>query len=616
MKKVLLSAFVVASAMAAHAQIAPKLATFQDLVKAPIHAGSVESTEKALGVTIWSDDFSTPANWTVDNSGQTGIDFGWNINSASDGWWASTGINSTSGGNYAELVNGDPTASPATQALNVVYTLTNATPIDIAALGGTNQISLDFKQYGARFNDLQEMLISINGTTWVSVGNNLDKSVLSQSGGSAYANPDSKTINLAPALQQLSPGSTPAQLWIRFQWTTNYPNSATNPNVWVTYGWYIDDVKLVTNPTNDLAVTGTDWGSVGLHYYQIPTAQVAPIDFSADIFNGGVNNQSNVKLNVNVNSGTFVGSSAPATIVSLDTLSATVSTQFTPAATVASYTVTRNITSDSTDDVSANNAMSDITFNVSNFIYARDNNVVSGSTSNGTNGFETGNLYDIFQDDLLKAINVRLPGGTSGATVGTEIYAKLYSIDPVSGDFVYESESAPIILATNNLNTNLVIELDPYVNVTAGTTYLAVVGSYTSGLKVSNAGTSPAQTSFLLDGNDITTSTLFYQTSTPYVRLNFDPVLGTEEIEQVQQAVIMPNPSNGIASLQFELLNASDVTVSVLDVAGKEVQKTTLNQLTSGTHNVALESAKWNSGVYFVNIASNGTVLTKKFVKK
>ena len=98
--------------------------------------------------------------------------------------------------------------------------------------------------------------------------------------------------------------------------------------------------------------------------------------------------------------------------------------------------------------------------------------------------------------------------------------------------------------------------------------------------------------------------------------MNFDTVLGTEEIAHVPKAVIMPHPSNGIASLQFELLNASDVTVTVLDVAGKEVQNTTLNQLTSGTHNVALESAKWNSGVYFVNIASNGTVLTKKFVKK
>jgi hypothetical protein len=300
----------------------------------------------------------------------------------------------------------------------------------------------------------------------------------------------------------------------------------------------------------------------------------------------------------------------------LDTITVSVATQFTPAATIASYTVTRNISADSTDDVSANNQLSDITFNVTDFIYARDNNVIAGSTSNGTDPFETGNLYDIYQDDLLKAINVRLPNGTNGATVGTEIYTRLYSIDAVSGDFVFESESAPLILAANNLNTNLVIELDPYVNVTAGTTYLAVVGSYSSGLKVSNAGTSPAQTSFFLDGNDITTSTLFYQTSTPYVRLNFDPVLGLDNPEQVQQVVIMPNPSNGVASLQFDLLNASDVAISVLDVSGKEVQTNIMNQLIAGTHEVILESADWTSGVYFVNLVSNGTVLTKKFVKK
>ena len=614
MKKVILSAVVFASSMLANAQKAPKLETFQDLVKAPTHAGPIASDEKSLGVTIWSDDFSTPANWTVDNNGQAGIDFGWNINNVSDGWWSTAGINSTSGGNYAELVNGD--AQAATQALNVVYTLTTAAPIDVAALGGSNQISLQFKQYGARFNDLQEMLISVNGTTWVSVGSNLDKPVLSASGGSAYTNPDNKTINLAAALSQLSPGVTPTQLWVRFQWTTNYPASATNPNVWITYGWYIDDVKLVTNPTNDLAITGSDWGSVGLHYYQIPTAQVAPIDFSADIFNGGVNNQSNVKLNVNVNSGQFLGSSAPVSIVSLDTTTVTVATQFTPAATVGTYTVTRNITADSTDDVPTNNQLADLSFNVTNFIYARDNNTISGSTSNGTDPFETGNLYDIFQDAELKAINVRLPNGTNGATVGTEIYTRLYSIDPVSGDFVFESESAPLELAANNLNTNLVIELDPYVNVTAGTTYLAVVGSFSSGLRVSNAGTSPAQTSFLLDGNDITTSTLFYQTSTPYVRLNFDPVLGLDNQEQVQQVVIMPNPSNGVASLQFDLLNPSDVAISVLDVSGKEVQNTQMNQLTAGTHDVTLESTKWNSGVYFVTIVSNGTTMTKKFVKK
>ena len=35
------------------------------------------------------------------------------------------------------------------------------------------------------------------------------------------------------------------------------PWLSTNPNVWITYGWYIDDVKLVTNPDHDLEITDT-----------------------------------------------------------------------------------------------------------------------------------------------------------------------------------------------------------------------------------------------------------------------------------------------------------------------------------------------------------------------
>ena len=88
--------------------------------------------------------------------------------------------------------------------------------------------------------------------------------------------------------------------------------------------------------------------------------------------------------------------------------------------------------------------------NVTNFIYARDNNTIAGSTSNGTDPFETGNLYDIFQDAELKAINVRLPSGANGATVGTEVFVKLYSIDATTGDFVFESESLPLAIQSNN----------------------------------------------------------------------------------------------------------------------------------------------------------------------
>ena len=606
MKKLLL--FVSALASVAYAQKAPRIQTFQELVKAPKVTSEVVSEEKILGVTLWSDNFTDPANWIIDNSGQSGIEFGWNINNSSDGWWSANGITSTSGGNYAELVNGDPTASPGTQALNVTYTLTTAQPIDIANLGGNNQVSLQFQQYGARFNDLQEIQISTNGTTWVTVGNNLDKPVLSAAGGSAFANPDTKIINLATFLT-----ATPSPIWVRFSWTTNYPGSATNPNVWVTYGWYIDDVKIVTNPTNDLSVTSSFWGSVGLPYYQIPDEQVTEIGFAADVFNGGVNTQTNVKLNINANNGAWTGSSAPVSITSLDTTSIELATFYTPPATPGNISITRNISADSTDDIPANNALGNIDFAITDFIYARDNGTPSGSTSNGTDGFESGNLFDVFQDATLKAIDVRMPGGANGATVGTEIFVKLYSIDATTGDFLFESESAPFVIASNNLNTILTLELEPYANVVAGTTYLAVVGAYSGGLRVSNAGKSDPQTTFFLDMAD---NTWYYSTNTPMVRMNFNPILSVAEQTEIAQAVVLPNPTTANATLRFDLQNTSDVVVVVTDVAGKTMQTNSFNQLTAGAQEITLGAEQWAAGIYTVNITSNGHSVTKKFVKR
>ena len=82
MKKLLL--FVSALATVAYAQKAPRIQSFQDLVKAPKEGVQGISNEKILGITLWSDDFSTPANWTIDNSGQSVVEFGWNINNSSE----------------------------------------------------------------------------------------------------------------------------------------------------------------------------------------------------------------------------------------------------------------------------------------------------------------------------------------------------------------------------------------------------------------------------------------------------------------------------------------------------------------------------------------------------
>ena len=195
---------------------------------------------------IWQDDFSDPSTWTINNSGQTGAQFGWNINSTSQGWWSTSGngmnTNGLSGGNNAEIVNGNPALSPGTQAIGVTYTLTSS-PIDISTYLGLNiqNLNLQFQQFGARFNDYQDISISSNGIDFVSYGDNLDMPVLTSTGGSAYPNPDKKIISL-PSPDSFANDS----IWIRFSWTSAFIGSQyeSDPIVWIAYGWYIDDVKL------------------------------------------------------------------------------------------------------------------------------------------------------------------------------------------------------------------------------------------------------------------------------------------------------------------------------------------------------------------------------------
>ena len=169
MKKLLLITCLILSAGIIRSQKAPRIATLDELIGTEKPALNIPHL-KEQGITIWYDDFSDETTWTLDNSGQQGVDYGWNINAVSDGWYSSNGINSTSGGNYAELVNGDPFAE--TQALDVVYTMTTANPIDVIALAGTNEVTLEFEQFGARFNDLQQISISTDGLVFTPVGNN------------------------------------------------------------------------------------------------------------------------------------------------------------------------------------------------------------------------------------------------------------------------------------------------------------------------------------------------------------------------------------------------------------------------------------------------------------
>jgi hypothetical protein len=574
---------------------------------------------KALGTQVWLDDFSTPGNWTIDNDGQTGPTFGFNIDATSQSWWSAAGMTTT--GNYAEVNNGNPTATPGTQVLDVEYTMTTG-PLDVMALtlanagASTSEVILQFKEFGAKFYDDQRVQISTDGTTFTTVRTNEAYSQLTSTGGAAYPNPATVTVNIAPYIS-----GNPTNVYIRFSWTSQFPTS-TNANAWVAYGWFIDDVALYTKPTNDLVAKNYFWGTQGLQYYRIPTTQVAPIEFSAIAVNDGATAQNDVTLNVAIPSASYVGTSAAGLTINPNAQdTADVTTTFDPAATVASYPTTWNITQTEVDDVPANNILAPFTIEVTANTYASDNNVASSTTSNGGLAYKLGALYDIWNDQDLYAIDVKLNTATvNGSIIRGVLYAVNYD-DATGWEYIEVASSDYHDIVAADKVGFLTLELtSPYTVTNSQLTYMAAIetdgdGGASNDVVISCAQETDIQIGFQDENGD------WYQgftpkTNAPMIRMNFDQTLGMDENEMVSGVSVYPNPATENIAIDFNLANSSDVTIEVVDATGKVAIAKTLASQTAGQANVSFETSALNSGVYFVNISTEAGKATQKFIKK
>lgn len=585
------------------------------------------STSKALGVTFWTDDFSTPTNWTADNDGQT-APFGWNIGSTVNTWWAgfSGGINSTSGGNFAEVYNGDYNVDD--QAIGVTYTLTTAAPIDVVTLGGTDQVTLSFEQYGALFNDGQKVYVSTDGLAWREVFTNDDRTTFVGNNPSAvYGNPEVATANIASAISAAN-GYDPTQVWFRFEWTSRFPSSSTT-GAWTTFGWFIDDLALTTNADNDITSESSVWGSVGLNYHQIPLSQQTAIEFTTNARNNGIATQTDVQLNVDITGAATYSASSPAGVsIAAGDYDSLIVAPFTPSG-LGTYDITWGLTQNEIEDIPVDNDNADITFDVTNFTYARDRGAQEGAISNGGDGFVLGSYYDIFADDVLYSIDVQI---ASTAVAGSIVTGRVYTLDPnaatINDLFIQEDQSFEYTLTTADIGQ--IINLDLAANgnagypVFAGETYFVAVGSdgdggATAGAVIGSTSDAIPQSCFIFDAAEGPTGTWFLSPGTPMVRMNLDPTSNNVSLEEQGQlfgAELFPNPATDKVTVRYMMGVASEVTIKVTDITGKVVAEFEEGTQTEGAHELNMNTSAFAEGVYYVTIASGNSILTKKVVKK
>lgn len=544
------------------------------------------------GITLWQNDFSVQADWATSNDPA-----GTPPHTAGD-WAITTDLNAipraelapaahTTAANGYALIDSDGAGGNATQNASIYYT-------GIIDLSGQPNVVLTFEQSHRRYAESTFVIYSTDGgTTWNEVEVNAGMTVNTNT-----TNPAQVQVNLSAQI------GNSANVKIGFKYT----------GAWDWF-WAVDDVKISTPDDYDLEMTNVYWGSTGfwgarLPYYQIPLAQVAPINFGGIVSNLGALDQTDVVFTAALASGAYTGTSLPSTVTagSYDTLEVTAA--LTPPAVVANHVVNLSATSAATDAAPANNTItSAATIAVNNYIYARDNGTIASGSYNQGQGFEVGNIFDMVTTADITGIDVVI---NSAAVAGAQMFVKLYSIDAATGDFLYVDESDPYTLTTANLGQKITL---PLINgastLNAGESYLVVAGSLgdggaTNDLVVGTAGVSEAQTSFYLD---LTDNTWYYTTSTPMVRMNFDPTVSINEVANAFGLNVYPNPASDVINVTLNKEVAASITI--VDVTGKVVKTSTINGTSASINTTGL-----SNGVYYVNITDGTSVSTEKVVIK
>ena len=642
MKKIYVTLFALIVCLNTSAQVKPQYLKAVDCSKEiNLFEDNYVKVEKRITSTpsqniVWESDFSDPNDWVLDNNGQNPPNYGWSIDQNSDGWWSSNGITSTSGGNFAELSNGDPSQTPGTQAGAVVYTMTMSQPVNIFDSIGSSNATLTFEEFGAKFYDLQEIQVSVDGVNFVTVGDNSTYSQLTQSGGSAYPNPSLREINLASYI-----GSTPTSVWIRFSWTSDLNLATTDPNyynTWIAYGWYIDDVKIVESPANRVTmedvVIGGFWidylnysgaglnDIYGLDYSVTPLSQLQnrPYSIEALFRNQGTVSQT-VDLNYSIVGTGNVTSSNSVVLNPGD--SAFLGASFSPS-TVGSFPIEIYGNADSLGAgiILSQTVYATKNIEITDYIYGKD----LGPTNSSfymLGGLEDQNhitsRFEMYADEDLYSLRAYI---ADNSTVGAEVKAIIYEVDSTvsnaNGGAILIAESDDYTITAQDRGAWVDIPFVDPVNLSNGYAYeFGIVGyqhpSLESYIGLSGSSMYNGEHSLFdelgLSSSSAGSPTWYYITSTPMVRMNFDPssVITSVGDKLSDKLLIYPNPSNGLINIELDKLNFYNISIS--NILAKEVYNSTISAV-----NTTLDLSNFDKGLYFIELNDGENIFTKKII--
>jgi hypothetical protein len=557
--------------------------------------------EHQTKVTIWSNDFSTAADWAISNNTNDQQDWVISTSTATTlgygtGAWVDGSNTVTNENGYALFDSDAVGADGGNQDALMTYTST----VDCSTYPN---VVLEFNQRVRLFTSSQTIFEISNdgGTTWIQFEVNLDKT-----SGTLYQ--ELGQINIS------SVAGGQANVKVRLRYIGSWD-----------YAWLVDDLKIIEQPANDVRsispfFAGTN--NEGIEYGRTPLVHLdASYDVGGYAYNFGAATASSVIADVDF--GSFNFSYTVGSVPSGDTLM--YGNTENPSTPVGVYNglYTVNSTEELSTDPSYTNNVAKRNFEVTTNIYSVDGIGVNpaelqATASLGSNSFTTptgtifANMYHLRGgDNVINSIEIMLGNGTTANTQiqvaiidtaelladATQPVLDLNGNEALSNYYVLTAADVSAGKATVFFNQGVALNDGAYfaaVLTEVGTDVIRILDDQTV-----------AQPWYASVIHLIADGGTYSNGNALGIRLNTS-VANLDEASTSEFSVY-PNPASEVININStKMLNAA---ITICDLTGKVVKTSTINGLTASVNTSGL-----NSGIYYVTITEGNSTSTQKVV--
>lgn len=605
MKKVyLFFTLAMAGCLTVGAQMAQKITqTGKNNSHSSVNAAMVARQGNPAGVNhpqtvIWADDFSMPANWTINHAAGTTGDWVIGPNPPA-GLFPIDPINSTTSVNGFARFDSDSICSG-----DQIGNITTTSPIDLSAYAG---IRLTFSQYYRRYHDSTYVLVSTDNMNWTKfeVNGNLVANDFSAN-NDANVNPEVVTVDIS------SVAGGQATVYIGFQFFSPDTNaSGTDSLAGCGYAWMVDDVMLSDIPSVDARLLKASAGE----YAVIPLIQPEAFQLRGKVVNSGGTPFAGAKILFTVfdiNGTVYTDSStASATINPGDTSAYLYSTgTFLPTA-AGFYLVEQLVSLAGDGDNSNDTALADVL--ISDSTYARDLTAVGANTYIGGYGFNAnsgsmGQMFKVYHASEFTSVTFFL----ASPPVGDQISCSVYAVSPTTGLPTTLLGTTPVYTLQPGDTVLTNVAFSPSISVAAGDYFVTINQLDTTNITIGASSeiytfhkgyykTLAATTWTPFESSNILAS-LILRVNNPSGTL-----LSVSDVKENSVFSIFPNPSAGVVYISGNGTSQKDVNVNVINGTGQIVKSIHFNSLTINRVDLS-DLAK---GLYTVQIQSGAGRATK-----